>query len=186
MNTEYCSPGILVAAPTLADGTFARSVVLLFHHDESGAMGVVVNRVLELTIGDLMEIIDIPEIDDTIAAQKVFLGGPVAPQSVWVVHSSALYTDKSLSVGDDVMISSSHEALEMAATSAEPLHFILCLGYAGWSPGQLESELAAGSWLTAPVDESVLFSVPVEERWNHVYRTLGIDPVLWTTPIGEA
>lgn len=161
--------------PQLLDPNFKRAVVLLVHHDDDGTFGVVLNRGTEILAKSLCDSIEIewrgnPE-------TEVHWGGPVQPETGWV-----LFADEGPELPEDVRqvtpgvsFAGSLEALRVIA-GAPPMRFRVILGYAGWGPGQLEAELAAGAWLVAPVERSVVFDVAEDALWVHVVRSLGIEP----------
>jgi putative transcriptional regulator len=168
---------LLIAMPTLADPNFWHSVVLVgLHSQEDGAFGLVINRPLEV---DLKEILD--ELGESIPERslpQVLAGGPVEPS-----HGFVLYEDgrgepdqSALRVSDSVTVSGSTETLSRLASGALPARYYLLLGYSGWYPGQLEREIEENSWLVAPLDTSIVFEVPVEERWLAALGSIGVNP----------
>jgi len=170
------APALLVAMPQLLDPNFHRAVVLLVHHDATGTFGVVLNRVTELTAAHLCDSIDIEWQGD--ASSSIYWGGPVQPQTGWVLFAGpggALAGDDVREVTAGVQFAGSLDVLRRMA-SHPPEHLRMLLGYAGWGPGQLEAELAQGAWLLAPVESRVVFEVPPEALWTHVVRGLGVEP----------
>lgn len=180
------APGFLIASPPLGDPNFDRTVVLLAIHGDGGALGFVVNRAAPLNLGELLKIAgyDNPGAGNP---SPVYVGGPVQPSSGWIlcVDPSLNVEDSGVIVVDDrIRITSSRSAFDTLARDVEvqkpgavdPLRRTVILGYSGWGPGQLEGEIAAGSWLPVPLDEGVLFDVDMEERWEQAYALLGIQP----------
>jgi putative transcriptional regulator len=170
------APTFLVAMPQLLDPNFRRTVVLLVHHDEEGTFGIVLNRSTELTAPSLCATLDIAW--HGTQAEPIGWGGPVQPQTGWVLFeddSDHSYGDEVKRVADRVHFAGSLDVLKRIAVSP-PQHLRLLLGYAGWGPGQLESELAEGAWLLAPVSHEVVFDVEVSRMWEHVLRGMGIEP----------
>lgn len=160
--------------PQLLDPNFHRAVVLLIHHDAEGTFGVVLNRATGILAPQLCESIDIDWCGDPAAA--VSWGGPVQPETGWVLFDGQAGPDEhSQAIGEDVRFAGSLEVLRGLA-SHPPEHLRVLLGYAGWGPGQLESELTQGAWLIAPLDRATLFDVEDEAMWAHVVRGLGIEP----------
>ncbi len=162
--------------PQLLDPNFRRSVILLVHHDADGTFGVVLNRDSGLTASGVCESLDIrwsgPE------AKGVGIGGPVQPHTGWVLYDRRDAQDEAeefKDVTDGISFAGSIEVLRKLA-ALPPQRLRIFLGYAGWGPGQLESELAQGAWLHAPVSPEVLFEVGAEGMWDHVLRGLGVDP----------
>jgi putative transcriptional regulator len=169
-------PSFLIAMPQLADPNFRRAVVLIIHHDENGAFGVVLNRSTDITAPALCSTLEIDWRGDPRGV--IDWGGPVGPQTGWVLFDA---TD-SPELDDDVEeirpglgFAGSLDVLRQIA-SDPPGRIRLLLGYAGWGPGQLENELSEGAWITAPVTDEVVFDVDSSAMWDHVVRSLGIDP----------
>jgi putative transcriptional regulator len=165
---------LLVALPSLADPNFARSVTLLCQHDGDGAMGVMVNRPSEYTLGDVLDQMGIATDDDGLRAQPVLAGGPVHPERGFVLHDGHAW-DSSLEIADNLFLTTSRDVLEALAVGTGPRSATVALGCAGWGAGQLEHELAENSWLTTPADRGVLFSVPLTERWQAAASQIGVD-----------
>ncbi len=167
--------------PQLLDPNFKRSVVLLVHHDEEGTFGLVVNRDTDLPVSQLCETLEIAwrGLDDELLSW----GGPVQPNTGWVLFDDAGEdVEDASAVVPGLQVAGTLEALRSVA-EAPPEHVRLLVGYAGWGPGQLEGELAQGAWLLAPAEARVVFDVDHEGMWEHVVRSLGIDPsTLVSTP----
>lgn len=184
MDTKL-APGILIASPHLRDPNFSQTVVLLFEHGDKGAVGLIVNRALDIGVAQVIEDLDIA-IDRETVDGKVHFGGPVSMEIGWVIHSPEWSEPATRRVSRDIHISTSREVLEAIAAGRGPDRFVLCLGYAGWGGGQLEEEIAQGAWLTLPLDPALLFDVPVDECWKRCYEQLGIDPHQLAITIGNA
>jgi putative transcriptional regulator len=165
---------LLVALPSLADPNFARSVTLLCQHDGDGAMGVMVNRPSEYTLGEVLDQMGIASDDDTLRAQPVLAGGPVHPERGFVLHDGHGW-DSSLEIAENLFLTTSRDVLEALAAGTGPRSATIALGCAGWGAGQLEHELAENSWLTAPADRQVLFSLPLPARWQAAAAQIGVD-----------
>jgi putative transcriptional regulator len=170
------APAFLVAMPQLRDPNFRRTVVLLIHHDDEGTFGVVLNRPTDVTAYGLCSTLELdwrgtPE-------KEIGWGGPVQPQTGWLVFGgdrAPVAHDEVKHVGEGIHFAGSLDVLRQVA-EAPPRDLHLLLGYAGWGPGQLESELAEGAWLIAPVSREVVFEVSPDEMWDDVLRRLGIEP----------
>jgi putative transcriptional regulator len=165
------APGFLIAVPQMEDHNFSRTVVLLVEHGEGGAMGVVFNKPSEIP---LLEIGREQGMDVHDGAGNAFVGGPVQRERGFLLHRRDDVGD-SVKLADDVFLSLSTDALRDLLTG-DPAAYRLCLGYAGWGPGQLESEMVAGGWLNAQVSARRIFDTPPELIWESVIRDLGIDP----------
>jgi putative transcriptional regulator len=166
---------LLIALPTLADSPFERSVALICQHDDGGAMGVVVNRASEYTLGDVFQQMGIASDDATLCAQPVLAGGPVHPERGFVLHDGEREWDSSLAIGSHLRVTTSRDILEAMARGEGPAHVAVALGCAGWGAGQLESELLDNSWLTAPADFELLFALPLASRWHAAAGRIGVD-----------
>jgi putative transcriptional regulator len=165
----------LIALPALADGNFARSVTLVCQHDDDGAMGIMVNKASEYTLGDVLGQMGLEAHDPAMAAQIVLAGGPVHPERGFVLHDGGMRWDSSLQVSDTLFLTTSRDILEAMAKGEGPAHAIVALGCAGWGQGQLEHELTENDWLTAPVDAELLFALPLEARWQAAAGRIGVD-----------
>ena len=166
---------LLGALPSLTDPTFARTVALICQHDENGAMGVLVNQPSEYTLGEVLAQMEITTTSDTLRSQVVLNGGPVHPERGFVIHDDARSWDSSLAVGEGVFLTTSRDILEAMARGEGPRNALVTLGCAGWSEGQLETELAENSWLAVPADAELLFSTPFDERWQGAAARIGVD-----------
>ncbi|MCF7749617.1 YqgE/AlgH family protein [Bacillus subtilis subsp. subtilis] len=176
---------LLVALPSLTDPTFARSVALICQHDDNGAMGVLVNQPSEYTLGDVLAQMEITTECSDLRGKVVLNGGPVHPERGFVLHDDARSWDSSLVVGEGVFLTTSRDILEAMARGEGPRNALVTLGCAGWSEGQLESELGENSWLTVPADAELLFSTPFEQRWQGAASRIGVDLFLLTDYSGH-
>lgn len=165
---------LLIALPTLLDPNFARTVALICQHDSEGAMGIVVNRRSEYTLGEVLRQMGIETGDETLQAQPVLAGGPVHPERGFVLHDGGPW-DSSLEITDGLYLTTSRDVLEAMARGEGPAHALIALGCAGWGAGQLEHELTEDSWLTVPADPELLFEVPLEARWQAAAGRIGVD-----------
>ncbi|MCG6947725.1 MAG: YqgE/AlgH family protein [Acidobacteria bacterium] len=175
--TQSLAGHLLIAMPNLADPNFWQSVVLLgVHSNDEGAFGLVVNRSLDI---DLQEILE--ELGEEVAPGElpgVLGGGPVQPNHGFVLFERGLHEagDDEITVSDSIVLSGNTETLARLTRRTDGTRYFLLLGYAGWHPGQLEREIEENSWVVAPLDTSILFDVPVEERWAAALKSIGIDP----------
>ena len=173
----------LIAMPNLGDPNFSRTVALICEHSKDGAMGLVINRITDLRMTDVLEQMNIEAPDSRHLNEPVHVGGPVQINRGFVVHEPLGKWESTLAVAGELGVSTSRDILEALARNQGPEHYILTLGYAGWEAGQLEHELAENAWLSGPADRGILFHTPPEARWNAAARLLGID---LTTLSGEA
>ncbi len=173
MADESIAPGLLIAMPDLLDPNFARSVVLMCAHSPEGAFGLIINRETEILVASVCSEADISWTDET--ERFALSGGPVERQRGWLVHSDAEMHLGSQHVAEGVALSASQEALEAYAQCPEG-RFRLILGYAGWGPGQLDQEITEGAWLTAALDEELVFETPPDEIWARALASVGVNP----------
>ena len=166
---------LLIALPALADPHFARSVAIICQHDADGAMGVVINRASEYTLGEVFQQMGIDCDNAALCAQPVLAGGPVHPERGFVLHDGRGEWDSSLAISDELAVTTSRDILEAMARGDGPAHAIVALGCAGWGSGQLEHELSENDWLTAPADPELLFTLPLESRWVAAAGRIGVD-----------
>lgn len=176
----------LIAMPGLQDPNFARTVTLICEHSNEGAMGIVINRVTDLTLADIFQQMNIDGGHSPRLALPVHVGGPVQGSRGFVVHSPIGSWESTLAVGDALGVSTSRDILEAIAGNRGPDHCLLALGYAGWSPGQLEHEIAENAWLAGPADRQILFDTPVEARWGAAVKRLGVDLAALSSDAGHA
>ena len=177
---------LLIAMPALADDNFRHSVTYICEHGEHGALGVVVNRPLTVTLGDLLAQVGLQPASDVIAGQPVYGGGPVQPNACLILHRPLGQWNSSLPVTDEIGLTGSLDLLTAIARGEGPDDFLVCLGYAGWGAGQLEQELADNAWLTAPARLDVLFELPVKRRWRAAAASIGVDLDLLPHRAGHA
>ena len=166
---------LLIALPALTDPQFARSVTLVCQHDGEGAMGVVVNRASEYTLGEVLQQMGIEGGDEAMRAQAVLAGGPVHPERGFVLHDGDRAWDSTMAITDQLSVTTSRDILEAMARGDGPVHAVVALGCAGWGAGQLEHELVEDTWLTVPADAELLFGTPLEQRWQAAAGRIGID-----------
>ena len=177
---------LLIALPALDDPNFARSVALICQHDAQGAMGIVVNRASDYTLGEVMLQMRLAPRDERLGERTVLCGGPVHPERGFVLHDGAREWESSLAIGEDLYLTTSRDVLEAMAEGGGPARAIVALGCAGWGAGQLEYELGENSWLTAPADEELLFDLPLEQRWQAAGGRIGVDMTRLTDYSGRA
>jgi putative transcriptional regulator len=181
----------LIAMPSLADPNFARGVTLICQHDENGAMGLMVNRLSEYTLGEVLRQMDISSDSPSLGRQAVLIGGPVQPDRGFVLHDDPRDFGSTLRFGQaegrpGLAVSTSRDILQEMARGAGPAHTLIALGYAGWTAGQLEEEIAQNAWLTVPADRAIVFDTPLERRWDAAARSLGVELSQLSDTIGHA
>jgi putative transcriptional regulator len=176
----------LLAMPCLSEGIFSQSITYICEHGESGAMGIVINRPLDLSVSEIFEHLQINSGRD-FANIPVMAGGPVQMDHGFVLHR---YCDKtweaSLKVTPEITLTTSRDILRAIAKDNGPQDHLIALGYAGWAAGQLEQELAENSWLTLPGSSDIIFSTPADQRLDAAAALLGIDMNLISGQAGHA
>ncbi len=176
----------LIAMPSMEDPNFDRTVVYVCEHSEKGAMGVVINRPMELTLASLFNKIDLRLEIAPWRDEPVLYGGPVQTERGFVLHAPAGNYGSTLNVAEDIGLTTSKDVLEEVAGGKGPQRLLVTLGYAGWAAGQLESELAHNGWLNVPADARVIFDTPAPERFGAALRLLGVDPLHLINQAGHA
>jgi len=176
----------LIAMPGLRDPNFARTVTYICEHSDKGAMGIVVNRPLELSVADVMTHMDIKDTPAAVGQQPVYLGGPVESERGFVLHSSTPLWNSTLRITEAICVTTSRDILEAMARGEGPAQTLVALGYAGWAGGQLEHELQDNAWLSGPADMHIIFDLPADERWAAAAQLLGVDLNLISTEAGHA
>jgi len=173
--TGYLQQQMLIAMPAMDDPNFSRSVTLLCQHNEEGAIGITINRRSNFTLGELFQQLDISCDNNELSSLNVLEGGPVNPDRGFVLHTPVEGYDSSVKINDDIMVTTSRDVLAAIASGDGPQQFLVALGYAGWSDGQLESEMRQNAWLSVPADKAILFESALKARWKHAVAKLGID-----------
>lgn len=173
------SPGFLVAAPNLLDPNFRRSVVLLVDHRPEGSLGFVINRPAPVKLAEVIDALGIEGGGGQETAEGVVVGGPVAPETGWVLFEQGdapLTGEDVVQVSSSLAVSASRELLGSIVSEPRVKRFVVALGYAGWGPEQLDEEIGQGAWIPVDLDAAIVFDTPYEKRWEASLRTLGIDP----------
>jgi putative transcriptional regulator len=177
---------LLVAMPQMSDPRFARAVVYLCAHSSDGAMGLVVNRLIDsLTFGNLLSQLGV-EAEGGPADMPVHFGGPVESSRGFVLHSSDYLQDSTLVIDDEIALTATIDVLRAIASGAGPRHRVLALGYAGWAPGQLDAEIQANGWLLVPADLDLVFGDENNAKWERAIAKIGIDLSLLSSEAGHA
>lgn len=175
MTGEYLQNQLLVAMPSLADPNFTQTVTLICEHTARGALGIVLNRPLSMQMGEVFDQLDLHPENAALRSQRVLRGGPVQGDRGFVLHAPGGTWDSTLKVSDQLHVTTSRDILTALARGDGPSPAVMALGYAGWEAGQLEEEIRSNSWLNVPVEESIIFTVPYEQRWHSAARILGVD-----------
>ena len=185
----------LIAMPGMEDDTFAKSVVYVCEHSGRGALGLIINKPGEISMGDLFQKVDLPLDRQELAMQPVFHGGPLQTERGFVLHEpivvegappgEPLYAS-TLAVPGGLEMTTSKDVLEALSGGGGPQKVLITLGYSAWGEGQLESEIAANSWLTVDADTDLIFDSPVEQRYDRALKLLGLEAWMLAPHAGHA
>jgi putative transcriptional regulator len=176
----------LIAMPQLADPNFFHTVTYICEHNKDGAMGIVINRPLDIELGEILGQMDLTTNNPTTSHQHIFLGGPVQQERGFVLHKPTGGWDSTMAITDEISITTSRDILSAIAQGQGPAEYLIALGYAGWGEGQLEREIVENAWLSGPASLPVLFDTPFEERWKAAAALLGVDLNLLSGDAGHA
>jgi putative transcriptional regulator len=179
----------LIAMPSMQDPIFGGTVVYVCEHNENGVLGVVINKPTDMTMEVLFDRIDLEvssAADRHMESEPIMFGGPVQDDRGFVLHTPGAHYSSSLTVTNDIAFTTSIDVLEAVARGKGPERMLVSIGYAGWSPGQLEDEISRNGWLTVAADPRILFDLPVDERYSAAMKLLGFDPLMLTSEAGHA
>ncbi len=176
----------LLAMPGMGDPNFSGAVVYVAEHSDQGALGIVINRTMDIDLRTLFEKIDLTLEPGVLVGIPVFFGGPVQADRGFVLHHPLGHWNSTVAVADNVGLTSSKDILEAVARGEGPPRLLVALGYAGWGPGQLEDEIGRNAWLTLPAAADVIFDTPVALRLSRAFGLLGIDPAFLSSAAGHA
>ncbi len=193
-ESKYLDGQMLIAMPSMRDEQFARTLIYLCAHSAEGAMGIVLNQPANhIDFADLLVQLDVVPAAERIllpkraGAIKVLRGGPVETGRGFVLHSADYFVENStLSIDDGICLTATLDILKAIAGGEGPRSAVLALGYAGWAPGQLETEIQANGWLNCPADSDLIFSERIESKYDLALRRLGIEPAFLSSDAGHA
>jgi putative transcriptional regulator len=190
------APGIdltnqfLIAMPGMADDTFSGTVVYLCEHSDKGALGLVINKPIDITLAHLFEKVDLSLEGSALADQPVYFGGPVQTERGFVLHEpqggDGQAYHSTLQVPGGLEMTTSKDVLEAMSHGQGPKRVLVTLGYSGWSAGQLEDEIGRNGWLTVAARPEIIFDTPVDQRYERALALLGIDPRMLSQEAGHA
>ncbi len=185
-NTSLRSQ-ILIAMPSLYDPRFAKTITIICDHSaEHGAMGIILNQPNSLNIYELIESDNINQDDDPLLSIRIHTGGPVDTDHGFILHDCNIKRESTIQIAPTLFLTSSSGILDEIAENKGPNNKIIALGYAGWSPGQLEAEISANSWLTTEYQHHLVFKTPADRQWLEAGKQLGIDLHLLNSQPGHA
>ncbi|WP_163836157.1 YqgE/AlgH family protein [Spartinivicinus ruber] len=178
----------LIAMPHLMDPNFSQSVTFICEHNEQGAMGIVINRPTQLTLGEIFRQVGIePNSNNRYQSELIYAGGPVELERGFVLHTPGEHKwDSSISVSPNIQLTTSKDILQAMAKNEGPENALVALGYAGWEAGQLEREIKDNAWLTCDADPLILFQTPMDKRLEAAAALIGVDLHLLSTEVGHA
>ena len=176
----------LIAMPGLGDPHFSRTVTLICEHSREGAMGIVINRPVDLSLKDILAQMNIEPATPETLNMPVFLGGPVQNNRGFILHEPLGKWESTLPITDRLGVTTSRDILVAIANNEGPERALLVLGYAGWGAGQLEREIVDNAWLSGPAATDILFATPAEARWRAAANLLGVDLTKLSAETGHA
>lgn len=185
-DNGFLTNQFLVAMPAMTDENFFQTVTFIWEHNAEGALGIIINRPLQMRMVDVFEQLQMPMSAGVFGREPVLQGGPVQTDRGFVVHHVGGAWEHSRKVSENLQVTTSPDILDAMARGTGPETALVALGYAGWAAGQLEAELAQNAWLTVPCDERILFDTPFEERWQAAGRLLGVDVSTISQQAGHA
>jgi putative transcriptional regulator len=180
----------LIAMPGMSDGNFSGAVVYLCEHNQQGALGLVINRPVDIDVKQLFEKVDLKLEREDLLSTPVYQGGPVQTERGFVLHEQldqdGGHYNSTLKIPGGLEMTTSRDVLEAMASGAGPRKVFISLGYSGWGAGQLEDEIARNGWLTVDADRAIIFDTPVEARYDRALSLLGIDRSVLSAEAGHA
>ena len=175
MSSINLTHHFLIAMPSMVDPNFSRTLTYICEHNDQGALGLVVNRPIDLTLQALFERLSLELGDNALSHSPIYYGGPVQTDRGFVLHAPVGNWQATLPVREAIGLTTSKDILEAVGRGEGPSRMLVTLGYAGWSPGQLEHELSQNAWLTVEAKDAILFDIPAEERLPKAMELLGLD-----------
>ncbi|MDB5810269.1 MAG: hypothetical protein JWN94_2391 [Betaproteobacteria bacterium] len=186
MQSVNLTHHFLIAMPNMADPHFSKTLTYICEHNEQGALGLVVNRPLDMTLAKLLDQVSISVESDLCAQVSVHYGGPVQTDRGFVLHGPPGDWQSTLAINAELSLTTSKDILEAVARGEGPRQMLVTLGYSGWAPGQLEHELAQNAWLTVEARDDVIFDLPAPQRLPRAMQMLGVDYATLSEQSGRA
>jgi putative transcriptional regulator len=185
-DVTYLTGHLLIAMPTMTDPNFVRTVTYICEHTDQGALGIVINRPLQMDLGEVFQQLSLDAAGSGLAKQPVLRGGPVQTERGFVLHEPTQSWDSTVEVSESIHLTTSQDILAAIAKGAGPKRALMALGYAGWGAGQLEMEMGANAWLSVPGSSAIVFDTPYEARWAAAAGLLGINLATISPEAGHA
>jgi putative transcriptional regulator len=185
-SQDFLTNQFLVAMPAMEDPNFRESVTFICEHSDQGALGIIINRPMNVVLDDVLKQLSLKAEDSDTGLLPVYLGGPVQTERGFVIHEPHGGWEATLKVSDTLGVTTSRDVLEAVAAGKGPERCFVALGYAGWTAGQLEEEMKGNAWLSTPVDSRIIFDTPVELRWQAAARLIVVVLALLSGDAGHA
>jgi putative transcriptional regulator len=185
-KTHSLAGQLLVAMPSMLDPNFHQTVTYVCEHSDSGALGIVINRPMDMDIGEVLLQLSLKPNKEDNLHQPVLQGGPVQSERGFVLHESSHNWDSTTEVSHSIYVTTSQDILSDVAAGNGPGRMLMALGYAGWEAGQLEHEIRQNAWLTVPASPNLVFEIPFQDRWHAAAQSIGIDPASLSLYAGNA
>jgi putative transcriptional regulator len=186
VQTTNFTHHFLIAMPGMVDPHFAKTLTYICEHSERGAIGLVINKPTDISIGHLFQQCSIALDDPAISEDPVHFGGPVKIECGFVLHQPLGEWKSTLKIDDDIGMTTSKDILEAIAEGTGPSNIIVTLGYAGWAAGQLEDEIKQNGWLVVQADARLIFDLPDDEKFAAALQKLGVRPEMLSATVGHA
>ena len=181
----YLQNHFLIAMPQLEDPSFQQSVVYLCEHNENGAVGLIINRPMTATVGDILSDMNLSFEDHELMHHAILFGGPAHTERGFVLHETPGPWRSMLYVNEGIFVTTSRDILEAAAKQQGPEKLVVALGCAAWTAGQLEQEILANFWLSLPADKSLIFNLPYDKRYEQALARLGVNLTNLSAEVGH-
>ena len=188
MENLFLAGKLIIAMPTMSDPRFKRSVVCICAHNEDGAIGIIINKIIEsLSFSKIINQLKLKKnMTKNDYKDHIYFGGPVETERGFILHSSDYSSENSTSINSEISMTASTEILQALIDGNGPNKSIVALGYAGWGPGQLDTEIQSNAWLSVESDLELVFSAKTAEKWDMALEKIGVNPALLSTESGRA
>jgi len=188
MESPFLSGKLIIAMPTMSDPRFKRSVVCICAHNEDGAIGIIINKIIEsLSFAKIIKQLRLKKNKvKSDYSEPIYFGGPVETERGFILHTADYFSENSTSINTQISMTASTEILQALIDGNGPNKSIIALGYAGWGPGQLDTEIQSNAWLSVQSDPELIFSDKTSEKWDMALEKIGVDPALLSTESGRA
>ena len=188
MENLFLAGKLIIAMPTMSDPRFKRSVVCICAHNEDGAIGIIINKIIEsLSFSKIIKQLKLKKnMIKNDYKDHIYFGGPVETERGFILHSADYSSENSTSINSEISMTASTEILQALIDGNGPNKSIVALGYAGWGPGQLDTEIQSNAWLSVESDLELVFSAKTAEKWDMALEKIGVNPALLSTEAGRA